>query len=97
MILKFRINTNFISSWGFEQAEEIYVHKQFANKIKSNHRFYETNKVKSLEAFDNGTYPIINKIVLISEDQENTRYICIPVSGSEVYLLTDSGKTIERL
>jgi len=97
MILKFRINTNCISSWGFEQAKEIYVHKKLANKIGGGYCFYGTDRVKSLDAFDNGKYPIINQIHLINEEGKGSRCVCIPVSGSEVYILTDSGKTIERL
>ena len=97
MIIKFRIDTKCIVSWGYEEADKVYVHKKFANEVRGEYSFYPTPKVTSLEAHENGKYPIVCHIVLIDDDKEAVRSIIIPVPGSEIYLLTNDGKTIERI
>lgn len=103
MIVKIKLNTEQISSWAFQEADEIYVHKQFANEVgRGCYSFYSTKKVTTLQG-DGDKFPIVYYIVLVklekgsSNQKYHNKNIVVPVAGSEVYLLSNEGKTIEKL
>ncbi len=105
MIIKFRMETESISSWGYRKAKEVYVHKKYSKEVlgmNSGYSFYQTQNHTQIDE-TGGNYPVF--LIILMNDRSDvgnkTDYdvenIVIPVAGSEIYLLTDEGKTIERL
>jgi len=106
MILKFKIQSiNGISSWAYREADEIYVHKKLANYVEGEYSFYATPQVLFIsdeKSEEQPNYPMVFQIVLVNSEKINNRekahrYLVIPVLGSEIYLLSNEGKTIERI
>lgn len=105
MILKFKTTScNSISTWIYYEADEVIVHKKFGDDIircnNLGYSFYSTDTTGDVIPDKQGQRQIYNYILLRKQEigrEEEDKIIVIPVSHSEIYVLSNKGSVLGRV